>query len=421
MTKVSVIMPSLNTKPFINECLESVINQSLKDIEIICVDAGSIDGTLEEIEKYAKCDKRIRVVKSPKKSYGYQMNLGISLAKGEYIGIVETDDYIDGFMYEKLYTAAKENYAEIVKSNFSRFINDGEERIFYPAKIANNKNYYNILLNPQEKPELLKTVFYTWAAIYSHEFLRNNNILHNETPGASYQDNGFFFLTTINCQRMFVITDDLYKLRRDNPGSSLFNKKNIYAICDEYNFIYDVLRKSPEKNRKFMAGYWFRKFHNYYFTLNRIALIYVLEFLERFSKEFKTAYENNELIMDYISENKNDVKKLFMIIDNYEAFFYKLFYNDSLLITPKNDKETLQNMEHMYKCQMYENTRLIEYHQRLESSNEYKIGKIIMCLPRKIWGFLLQAIEIRKRVILYYRENGLILTIKKIFNRKNAF
>ena len=86
--KISVILPSLNVGTYIEECLHSVIKQTLTDIEIICVDAGSTDGTLEILEKYAAEDERITVIRATKKSYGYQMNLGIDAARGEYIGIV---------------------------------------------------------------------------------------------------------------------------------------------------------------------------------------------------------------------------------------------------------------------------------------------------------------------------------------------
>ena len=102
MPKVSVIMPSLNVVQYIQECMESVVRQTLSDIEIICVDAGSTDGTLEILQEFAKKDQRISIIVSDKKSYGYQMNLGLKAAKGEYIGIVETDDFIEPNMYEDL-------------------------------------------------------------------------------------------------------------------------------------------------------------------------------------------------------------------------------------------------------------------------------------------------------------------------------
>lgn len=98
MYKISVILPSLNVESYIKQCINSVINQTLDDIEIICVDAGSTDGTLEILGDYVNKDSRVKLIHSNKKSYGYQMNLGIKEANGEYIAIVETDDFIKNTM-----------------------------------------------------------------------------------------------------------------------------------------------------------------------------------------------------------------------------------------------------------------------------------------------------------------------------------
>ena len=92
---VTVIMPSLNVCDYIEKAVRSVMEQTLENIEILCVDAGSTDGTLEILQALAKEDSRIQIINSQIKSYGYQLNLAISLAKGEYIGVVETDDYIE--------------------------------------------------------------------------------------------------------------------------------------------------------------------------------------------------------------------------------------------------------------------------------------------------------------------------------------
>ena len=118
MPLVSVIMPSLNVGNYIEKCLTSVMNQSLKDIEIICIDAGSTDGTLEIIKKYAELDQRIVVISSEVRSYGYQVNLGINSAKGKYIAILETDDYIDSDMYRQLYEVAQRDNLDYVKADF---------------------------------------------------------------------------------------------------------------------------------------------------------------------------------------------------------------------------------------------------------------------------------------------------------------
>ena len=152
--KVSIVIPSLNSINYIDECLQSVINQTLKDIEIIVVNDGSPDnsqkiideyakkysqiasytkkngGTLEYLKDLEKKDRRVKVIVSDKKSYGYQMNLGINAANGEYLGIVESDDYIKLNMYERLYKVAKEQDCEVLKCDLERFWGNRENRVF---------------------------------------------------------------------------------------------------------------------------------------------------------------------------------------------------------------------------------------------------------------------------------------------------
>ena len=88
-------MPSLNVVNYIEEAIESVRTQTLQEIEIICIDAGSNDGTWEILTKLAAIDERIVLRHSNRKSYGYQVNLVIDMEKGEYIAVLETDDYLD--------------------------------------------------------------------------------------------------------------------------------------------------------------------------------------------------------------------------------------------------------------------------------------------------------------------------------------
>ena len=187
--KVSVIIPSLNSIAYYDECIKSVMKQSLKELEIICVDANSTDGTLELIKKYQKEDERIKLIISDKKSYGYQMNLGIDAANGEYVGIVESDDYIKEDMYKRLYEVAKENDCDIVKSDFFIFT---DTRLDY-EKVSRFDEFYNTRLNALEDFRLFWTDGINPIGICRLDLLRINQIRLNETPGASYQDNGLFF------------------------------------------------------------------------------------------------------------------------------------------------------------------------------------------------------------------------------------
>ena len=92
--KVSVILPSLNVADYIEECMDSLLRQTLQELEILCIDAGSTDGTEEVLRQYAKSDPRIILLHSDIKSYGKQVNMGLAYVSGEYVAILETDDWI---------------------------------------------------------------------------------------------------------------------------------------------------------------------------------------------------------------------------------------------------------------------------------------------------------------------------------------
>lgn len=128
-------MPSLNVVNYIEEAIESVRTQTLQEIEIICIDAGSNDGTWEILTKLAAIDERIVLRHSNRKSYGYQVNLGIDMAKGEYIAVLETDDYVDSSMYEELYEKAVLHNCDYVKSDYYAYwTQDNGKRFFVKKK-----------------------------------------------------------------------------------------------------------------------------------------------------------------------------------------------------------------------------------------------------------------------------------------------
>ena len=118
MIKVSVVTPVYNVKRYLRQCLDSLMAQTLDDIEFICIDDGSTDGSEKILDEYAAMDSRFRMIHKLNEGYGKTMNRGIRAAQGEYIGILESDDFADADMFEKLYAAAKENEAEVVRSNY---------------------------------------------------------------------------------------------------------------------------------------------------------------------------------------------------------------------------------------------------------------------------------------------------------------
>ena len=127
MIKVSIVVPIYNVEKYLSQCLDSICAQTLSDIEIICVDDGSTDGCPDLLESYRKRDDRFKIIRKANSGYGDSMNKGFAAATGEYIGIVESDDFIEPEMFETLYNAAIQNDADVVKSNFWLYWSDPEK------------------------------------------------------------------------------------------------------------------------------------------------------------------------------------------------------------------------------------------------------------------------------------------------------
>ena len=296
MAKVSVILPICNVEQYLEECLDSVVNQTLRDIEIICVDDGSTDNSLKIIEAYAAKDHRIVVITGPNGGYGRAMNKGLDRATGEYIGIVEPDDYVPAEMFGELYDIAREHDLDLVKADFYRFKRDekGVEELEY-ALLDKKQERYGQLLCPAQDPSCIRFTLNTWTGIYRRAFIEAYGIRHHETPGASFQDNGFFFQTFVYAQRAMIVNKAYYRNRRDNPNSSVKSKAKVYCMNVEYDFIRDLLMKDQALWERFQYMYWWKKYHNYWFTYNRIDDSYKAEYLERMRQEYKRAEQLEQL------------------------------------------------------------------------------------------------------------------------------
>lgn len=268
--KVSIIIPSLNVRDYICECLESAVNQTLQEIEILCVDARSTDGTREIIKEYARRDKRVRLLNDDKGSTGYANNQGVRESSGAYVAILEPDDYVDRQMYEKLFLAAKEKDCDAARADYQVFWGTGAGRAFLDKPAARQAGHYDRILSARQEKALFLNDMSTWAGIYKKDFLVRNRIWHNETPGASYQDNGFWFQVTAMAERLMYIPVSGYRYRLDNPGSSVHNPKKAYAICDEFDFI----RRRLEEEKifdQYRGIYSYMKYVRYMGSLYRIC------------------------------------------------------------------------------------------------------------------------------------------------------
>lgn len=316
---VSIIVPTYNVENYLEECMDSIIGQSLRNIEIICVDDGSTDQSGLILERYAKMDSRVKVYHNSNGGYGKAMNFGLSKSTGEFIGIVEPDDYVTSDMFEKLYVAAKENLVTFVKSNFKRFYGEKGNRIFDEVLFSENKDYYNRVILPKDDPTVLFGTMNIWTGIYRREFLVKNAIRFNETPGASFQDNGFWFQTMTLAENMYVLDDFLYMNRRDNPNSSVKGTEKAFCVLEEFAFIENFLNNHLDIRSIFIDYFVKCKLIGYIGAYNRSSTSQKVLFILKASEDLYRHFDAGEVKKNLYGPMQ--WKRLNLIISDPIQFF----------------------------------------------------------------------------------------------------
>lgn len=281
--RVSVLVPVFNTAEFLPQCLSSLSAQILDDMEIICINDGSTDNSLEILKDYRKKDKRIKIIDKKNTGYGDSLNIGIKMASGEYIGIIESDDFADPEMFIELYALAKKNNADVVRSNYYNYRFGRDEFVE-----AITPDMTGILVDTLDDTRIFYTAPTIWAGLYRREFLLDQKIFFLKTPGASYQDAGFNFKTLASGGKI-VFTDKPYvHYRRDNENSSVKSHEKIYCVNNEYADVEDFL-----KSRGTYQSYGFVlqavKFAAYHWNMLRLADSDLEKYLLHIRAEFQDA------------------------------------------------------------------------------------------------------------------------------------
>ena len=340
--KVSIVIPVYNVEEYLHECLDSVVNQTLKEIEIICIDDGSKDSSGAILDEYAARDSRFKVIHKENGGYGIGMNTGIDAATGEYIGIVEPDDYIELTMYETLYRKAKEFDLDLIKSDFRRFWHEDNGQIKFKHEVLDKTGkLYGVIVDLTENIAPYRFPMNTWTGIYKRSYLEKYHIRHHETPGASFQDNGFWMQTFWHAKRAMFLPDMFYNNRRDNPNSSVSNPAKVFCIKTEYDWIKGMIDADSELKRKFTGIFYLKKFHNYLFTFRRVDIKFKKLFLRTFHKEFTEALEKDELDLSLFGEGEK--KDLELIVSRPMKFYCEKLNIPSFLdrvFSVKNDGDT---------------------------------------------------------------------------------
>lgn len=248
--KVSIIMSLHDVEKYIRQAVESVLNQTLQDIELICINDGSTDYTLSIAEEYSKKDKRVKIISyEESKGQAYARNRGIEVAKGEYIGFVDGDDWVESTMFEKLYKEAENNKTDITFCAAALYDDQ-------TGKFIWNNDYYNLYLIPKEFDKRVFSHEETgslltgsinvalWNKIYRTKFLNENKIRFPEY--FIYEDMPFFYETWFKSKNISFIRDCGYYYRINRPGSTMSKMGN--KVLDRVEMValsYEMFKELP--------------------------------------------------------------------------------------------------------------------------------------------------------------------------------
>ena len=285
--KVSILIPCYNVEKYLEQCITSVLKQTLQDIELICINDGSTDNTLNILKSFQNKDSRIKIIDKKNTGYGDSMNRGIDDSQGEYIGIVESDDFIEPNMFEDLYNTACQENTEITRCCYYEH-NKGVD-----TPVMNDFVIKNCTYNPNIHFEVFLQAPSVWASIYKRSWLNKNNIRFLPTPGASYQDVSFSFKAYACCKRFIMINTPYLHYRIDNQNSSIHSKNKQYCVCDEWKEIYKFIFCNKERYKNISHILPSVQCGNYKWNLCRLRfpdnlkffIYWIVEWINRFIKK----------------------------------------------------------------------------------------------------------------------------------------
>ena len=357
MVKVSVVIPVYNVEEFLEPCLDSIVNQTLDDIEIICVNDGSSDKSLDILNSYAKNDDRLTVISQENKGHAVATNRGMGLAKGKYLYLMDSDDLLDLTALEKTFNHAEKTQADLVLFQSCNYDNDDDR--YYKTVLYSMDEVADFIgestVNYKELGDLIFIMAVTpWCKLYNNQFVRECDAKFPE--GLVFDDNIFHWEVIFNAERIAFYKEYLFTRRWHGSSSTKAGVQQFLDSIDIQNFIietfkkYGMFEKSKGRlyNQKIRTGYYrfdhikpeFRKmyFDKFKNELQRI----VSEGL--YDEYMKCLNDSNRKIFDSFlhSETPDEVK---LKMDNYEF---------SILLNKINkEKENLLNELFLLKTENF--------------------------------------------------------------------
>ena len=293
---ISIIVPVYNVEQYLEKCVDSIVNQTYKNLEIILVDDGATDSSGKLCDKLAKIDNRIKVYHKENGGLSDARNYGVERATGDYIGFVDSDDYIDAEMYEKLYEAIKKENVDVAECNLKIIYPDREE-------LFTEQNYYNVCTKQEYLEEYLKIEKIFGSACV--RLIKSDISKKLKFPVGKLYEDTYYAYDLINVADSYVIMDAPYYnylMRENSITNAKFNPRifNLIEIVEEFhNTVYENYPGLEEAADC-------RRMYAYFSVLNSILLEenyrdneYYSEILSYFKRNYISLLKNK-----YINRNR---------------------------------------------------------------------------------------------------------------------
>ncbi len=315
--RVTVLVYVYNAEKYLIDCLKSLNNQILDDMEIVCINDGSTDGSADILKDFAKKGPRMRVVNLAKSAgYGRVLNQGIKIANGEYIGIIEAADFVNPEMFIELFALAKKHDADVAKGNYTLYENEKD----IPPKDYILPEESDNIIDPMENTRIFYQPPAIWSAIYKKEFLEKQKISFLETNACACQDISFNF-KVLSSGGKIVLTDKAYLHHR--PLKVTIKNDELFNINQEFSEAEKYL-KSKDVWKSFNYVFQAVKFASYHWSmLNLEDKKAVEKFALRMRAEFHDADNKNLLRRPYFP--KNHWRMLRVLLDTSSTAFLLIF------------------------------------------------------------------------------------------------
>lgn len=242
--RVSVVVPCYNTATYLDQCLSSIREDRGVSLEIIVLNDGSTDASLETMRAHESADDRVRVIDKPNQGYGATVNRGIDEARGDYIAIVEPDDYLVPGMYTELIGLADRYGApDLVRSSYWRvWMPDTPQEHLYRCSYYDRIKPGRMPFTLADCPRIIQHHPSIWTCLYKRSFLDEFGIRFKEVPGAGWVDNPFLIETSVQARSIAYTDEAFYCYREDLPASSSTKRSDTLPF-ERWNDMADIVER----------------------------------------------------------------------------------------------------------------------------------------------------------------------------------